>query len=164
MCACHDESVTNPVDHSLRRLTTPRAAALAGVLFALLFGTVLVLLRTALPAGGGEPGTALTAFLGAVVKKQWPAIKAGLSPKALPMFDKDYNSPAENAASAADLFTAWLPMDKLKVGAGQLVTPTVAVLEVEGERFGSPWMSLVRMVNTAGGWQFDQSAQAGPLR
>ena len=119
---------------------------------------------TALPAGGGDPGKALTAFLGAVGKKQWPAIKAGLSPKALPMFDKDYNSPAENAESAADLFTAWLPMDKLKVGVGQLVTPTVAVLEVEGERFGSPWMSLVRMVNTAGVWQFDQSAQAGSLR
>jgi hypothetical protein len=32
-----------------RRLTTPRAAALAGLLFALLFTTVLVLVRTALP-------------------------------------------------------------------------------------------------------------------
>ena len=119
---------------------------------------------TPLPAGGGDAGKALTAFLGAVRKKQWPAIKAGLSPRALPMFDKDYNSPAENAASAADLFTAWLPMDKLKVGGGQIVEPAVAVLEVEGERFGSPWMSLVRMVQTAGVWQFDQSAQAGSLR
>lgn len=33
-----------------RRLTTPRAAAVAGLLFAVLFGTVLVLVRTALPA------------------------------------------------------------------------------------------------------------------
>jgi hypothetical protein len=32
-----------------RRLTTPRAAAVAGLLFALLFTTVLVLVRTALP-------------------------------------------------------------------------------------------------------------------
>lgn len=119
---------------------------------------------TPLPAGGGAAGKALTSFLGAVSRKQWPAIKAGLSPRALPMFDKDYNSPAENADSAADLFTAWLPMDKLKVGVGQLVEPTVAVLEVEGERFGSPWMSLVRMVQTAGVWQFDQAAQAGSLR
>jgi hypothetical protein len=38
------------------RLSTPRAAALAGVLFALLFGTALVLLRTAMPEGG-EPGS-----------------------------------------------------------------------------------------------------------
>ena len=40
----------------LRRLTTPRAAALAGVLFAVLFGTSLVLIRTALPEGA-EPGS-----------------------------------------------------------------------------------------------------------
>ena len=39
-----------PVDRQLQRLSTPRAAAFAGVLFALLFGTVLVLMRTALPA------------------------------------------------------------------------------------------------------------------
>ena len=36
---------------SLRLLTTPRAAALAGVLFALLFGAVLILIRTKMPEG-----------------------------------------------------------------------------------------------------------------
>ena len=41
---------------ALRRLSTPRAAALAGVLFALLFGTALVLIRTALPEGA-QPGS-----------------------------------------------------------------------------------------------------------
>jgi hypothetical protein len=35
----------------LRQLTTPRAAALAGVLFALLFGTVIVMIRTRMPEG-----------------------------------------------------------------------------------------------------------------
>lgn len=44
--------MTHPADRHIRRLSTPRAAAFAGVLFALLFGTVLVLTRTALPAGG----------------------------------------------------------------------------------------------------------------
>jgi hypothetical protein len=39
----------------LRNLSTPRAAAAAGVLFALLFGTALVLIRLALPEGE-EPG------------------------------------------------------------------------------------------------------------
>lgn len=34
-----------------RQLTTPRAAALAGVVFALLFGAVLVLIRTKMPEG-----------------------------------------------------------------------------------------------------------------
>ena len=38
------------------RLSTPRAAAVAGVLFALLFGTALVLLRSSVPQGGG-PGS-----------------------------------------------------------------------------------------------------------
>jgi hypothetical protein len=41
---------------ALRRLSTPRAAAVAGVLFALLFGTALVLIRLALP-DGEQPGS-----------------------------------------------------------------------------------------------------------
>ena len=40
----------------MNRLTTPRAAAAAGVVFAVLFGTALVLIRTALPEGA-EPGS-----------------------------------------------------------------------------------------------------------
>ncbi|RDH74765.1 hypothetical protein DVS77_30465 [Mycolicibacterium moriokaense] len=40
----------------IRNLTTPRAAAVAGVLFAVLFGIALILIRTALPEGG-EPGS-----------------------------------------------------------------------------------------------------------
>ena len=39
-----------PVQH-FRQLTTPRAAALAGVVFALLFGTVIVLIRLRMPEG-----------------------------------------------------------------------------------------------------------------
>ncbi|RZT17962.1 hypothetical protein EV589_2212 [Mycobacterium sp. BK558] len=49
--ACHDDPVTHSTGRPLRSLSTPRAAALAGVLFALLFGTVLVVLRTSLPEG-----------------------------------------------------------------------------------------------------------------
>ncbi|RVW05708.1 hypothetical protein [Rhodococcus xishaensis] len=37
-------------ERQFRQLTTPRSAAVAGILFALLFATSLVLLRTALPA------------------------------------------------------------------------------------------------------------------
>jgi len=48
------------VDHlparPIRQLSTPRAAAAAGVLFALFFGTALILIRTALPEGA-EPGS-----------------------------------------------------------------------------------------------------------
>jgi hypothetical protein len=50
---CHDHPVTeHRTDRRIRRLSTPRAAAFAGVLFAVLFGTALVLIRTALPDGG----------------------------------------------------------------------------------------------------------------
>jgi hypothetical protein len=35
-------------------LTTPRAAALAGVLFALLFGAALILIRVRMPEGVGD--------------------------------------------------------------------------------------------------------------
>ena len=45
-----------PTSPALRSLTTPRAAALAGVLFALLFAAVIVLLRSSLPEGA-EPGS-----------------------------------------------------------------------------------------------------------
>jgi hypothetical protein len=44
------------VDRHLRRLSTPRAAASAGVLFAVLFATALTLIRLALPKGA-EPGS-----------------------------------------------------------------------------------------------------------
>lgn len=47
---------TEQADQRPRRLTTPRSAALAGVAFALLFATALVLIRVVLPEGG-EPGS-----------------------------------------------------------------------------------------------------------
>lgn len=47
---------TERADQRPRRLTTPRSAALAGVAFALLFATALVLIRVVLPEGGA-PGS-----------------------------------------------------------------------------------------------------------
>lgn len=48
--ACqHEAMTTHPADRHLRYLTTPRAAAFAGVLFALLFGVALVIIRTSVP-------------------------------------------------------------------------------------------------------------------
>jgi len=43
-------------ERNIRMLSTPRAAGFAGVLFAVLFGTALVLIKTALPEGG-QPGS-----------------------------------------------------------------------------------------------------------
>lgn len=47
------DAVAAPPKH-LRQLSTPRAAALAGVIFALLFGTALVLIRLKMPEGVGD--------------------------------------------------------------------------------------------------------------
>jgi hypothetical protein len=119
---------------------------------------------TALPAGGGDPGKAFTAFLAAITKKDWTGIKGGLSPKTLPGFDRSYNTPAENLSSAVDILNARIPMAKAKVTGGVQVSPTVAVLDLEGERFGTPWLSLVKMVKTGAVWQFEESAPVGMIR
>lgn len=118
----------------------------------------------ALPAGGGDPGKAFTALLAAIAKKNWNGIKSGLSPATLPSFDKDYNTPAENLSSAIDILQAWLPLDKAKVTGGVQVSDTDAVLEMEGERFGSRQLTLVRMTKTGAAWQFRESVTAGMLR
>lgn len=118
----------------------------------------------ALPAGGGDPGKAFTALLGAIAKKNWNGIKSGLSPTTLPSFDKDYNTPAENLDSAIDILQAWLPLEKAKVTGGVQVSDTDAVLEMEGERFGSRQLTLVRMTKTGAAWQFRESVTAGMLR
>lgn len=119
---------------------------------------------TALPAGGGDPGKAFTAFMGAIAKKNWNGIKSGLSPATLPSFEKDYNTPAENLSSAIDILKAWLPLDKARVTGGVLVSDTDAVLEMEGDRFGSRTLTLVRMTKTGAVWQFRESVTAGMLR
>lgn len=48
--------MSGPASPRLKALTTPRAAALAGVLFALLFAAAIVLIRSSLPEGA-EPGS-----------------------------------------------------------------------------------------------------------
>lgn len=119
---------------------------------------------TSLPAGGGDPGKALTAFLAASQKKNWTTIKEGSSAQALKTFDRSYNSPAENAESAADLLKAWIPVQKMTITGGQL-RGNVAVLDVEGELFpGQLGLSLVQMVKTGAVWQFDRAARAGLVR
>ncbi|SDC99298.1 hypothetical protein [Rhodococcus tukisamuensis] len=57
-------------DERFRQLTTPRSAAVAGILFAVLFGTSLVLMRTALPA---DP-FAVTAWTGSAASRMAAAL------------------------------------------------------------------------------------------
>jgi len=119
---------------------------------------------TPLPAGGGDPGQAFLALTDAVAKKNWNGIKAGLSPKILPSYDQSYNTPAENLASAVDILSARIPIAKAKVTGGFLVSPTVAVIEFEGERFGTTWVEVARMEKTGAAWQFVDSAPVGMIR
>jgi hypothetical protein len=51
-----DSSIGAKSSSTLKTLTTPRAAAAAGVAFALLFGASLILIRSSLPEGA-EPGS-----------------------------------------------------------------------------------------------------------
>jgi len=107
---------------------------------------------------------ALAAFLAASQKKNWTTIKAGSTAEALKTFDKSYNSPAENAESAADLLKMWIPLQKMTITGGQL-RGKVAVLDVEGELFPNQLgLSLVQMVKTGAVWQFDRAARAGLVR
>ena len=120
-----------------------------------------VVAGTPLPAGGGDPGKALLAFLAAAKKGDWAAVKAGSSPNALEMFDKSYNSPKENATAAAQMLEAWIPKTKITITGGEL-KPEGAFLNVEGEMFpGMRGLSIVQMVKKGTAWQFDQAAKVG---
>jgi hypothetical protein len=117
-----------------------------------------------LPPGGGAPGTALTAFLAAVKGGDWTAIAPLLSPAALEMFDKSYNSPAENAASVSDILQAWLPREKLSIAGGD-ERGDVADLEVTGDMFpGAPALYLARMRRHGDGWRFEAASLVGMVR
>jgi hypothetical protein len=79
------------------------------------------------------------------------------------MFDRDYNSPAENAQSALDLLNAWVPRQKMKIAGGELRGES-AILEVEGEIFeGQRGMSLVRMTKSGPRWLFEEATRIGML-
>ncbi len=54
-----------------RRLATPRAAAIAGILFAALFGTSTILIRLSVPADAGAPGEWLDANSGRIELALW---------------------------------------------------------------------------------------------
>ena len=55
-----------PPEARLRQLTTPRAAALAGVVFAVLFAAVLILIRTKMPEGLADSSSWLNARRGGI--------------------------------------------------------------------------------------------------
>lgn len=110
---------------------------------------------TKLPAGGGDAGKALQALVAAMKKKNFEAIKSGVTPKRAESF-----SDVDDAVSTLEI---WLPKGAMKVTGGELRGDT-AVLEVEAELFpGQKGLTLVQMVKSGTKWQFDRAARAGMI-
>ena len=110
---------------------------------------------TKLPAGGGEPGKALTALFGAIAKKNFNAIKSGVTPKNAESF--------EDLNDAIQTLGIWLPKSHAKIDGGELHGDS-AVLDVEAEVFaGQQGIFLVRMVKSGERWQFDSATRAGMI-
>ena len=118
---------------------------------------------TALPAGGGDPGMALTAFLAAREKKEWTSLKAALSPALSEELVKAHNDDGENLSGALTTLDLWLPSKDVSITGGTLTGET-AVLEVEGEMaYGTKALALARMVRAPAGWLFDRAKMVGML-
>ena len=118
---------------------------------------------TALPAGGGEPGKALLGFFAARQKKDWPSLKAALSPSANERFVRSYNDDKENLTDLLDTLNFWLPVKDSKITGGTLAGD-VAVLDVEGVlASGVKALTLVRLIKRPSGWLFDSATMAGIL-
>ncbi len=156
----------NTLERVAGRLSTPKPiAVMDGTSYTvdLTFASDVTRLPagTSLPAGGGDPGKALTAFVSAVADKNWAAIQAASSAQALKFFAADYRSEAENAEYAQDLVHAWLPKAKLTITGGE-VRGDVADLDVEGEMFpGTVGVYVARMVKHGTGWAFDGASVLG---
>ena len=119
---------------------------------------------TALAAGGGDPGKVLLGFQAARQKKNWPALKAALSPAASEKFVKSYNDDKENLPDLLDTLNFWLPAKDATITGGAL-TGDVAVLDVEGVMAsGIKALTLVRLIKGPSGWLFDSAAMAGMLQ
>ena len=108
---------------------------------------------TRLPAGGGEPGKALASLRGAITKKNWNAIKSGVTAQRAESFT--------DVDDAISTFGMWLPKKQGKITGGDLRGDS-AILELESDIFeGQPGLFLVRMVKSGDRWLFDRATRAG---
>ena len=116
-----------------------------------------------LPKDGGEPGKVLLALVEAAKGDDLAKIIALLAPGEAEDYQRDYNTPAENLASAKQMFEFTLPK-KPKITGGELIDENNALVEVEGEPHeGMRMLYLVTMQRTDGRWGYLGSQQAGML-
>ncbi len=113
---------------------------------------------------GEAPGQALLALRTAVAGEDLAKILALLTPEQAKHYQEDWQTPAENLASAKEILDVRLPK-KAKITGGEMVANDHAVLEVEGEPYENGHMLyLVEMRLIDGGWVYEQSSVAGLLR
>lgn len=108
---------------------------------------------TKLPLGGGDAGKALATLRTAIAKKNWSAIRKGVTEQRAESFT--------DVDDAIQTFALWLPKKPGKITGGELRGDT-ATLDLEGEIFeGMPGLFLVRMVKRGDKWVFDRATRAG---
>jgi len=106
-----------------------------------------------LPVGGGESGKAFASLRSAIAKKNWSAIKKGVTPQRAESFS--------DLDDAIQTFAIWLPKKPGKITGGEIRDDS-AILDLEGEIFeGQPGLFLVRMVKSGDKWLFDRATRAG---
>jgi hypothetical protein len=119
---------------------------------------------TPMPAGGGPAGEALLALVQAVGGTELAGILARMTPDQARSYQADYNTPAENLASAKDVLGVRLPKQP-RITGGELLAPDRALLEVEGTPFpGTTMLYVVEMRQLDGAWRYASSSTAGILR
>jgi hypothetical protein len=108
---------------------------------------------TKLAPDGGEPGKALKALLDAMKKKNFAAIKAGVTARHAEMF-----SDVNDAIESLNIF---LPKPPMKIRGGEL-RGDMAILQIESELFpGQKGLTLVQMMKSGTKWQFERATRAG---
>jgi hypothetical protein len=113
---------------------------------------------------GEAPGQALLALRAAVAGEDLAKILALLTPEEAKRYQEDWQTPAENLASAKETLNIRLPK-KPKITGGEQLADDHVVLEVEGEPYENGHMLyLVEMRRIDGRWVYEGSSVAGMLR
>jgi hypothetical protein len=108
---------------------------------------------TKLPPGGGDAGKAFATLRTAITKKDWSAIRNGVTEQRAESFT--------DVDDAIQTFAMLLPKKPGKITGGELRGDT-ATLDLEGEIFeGQSGLFLVRMVKRGEKWVFDRATRAG---